>query len=714
MILVIEIPTWLTMGYYHNTYSEMTENQDSYEKEVSEETLTSDGFMENFVEAAYIFYNTERTDERTAEHADQIEKYLNEYSDNYYEVINANDFRYYLDYQAVDEKGDIVAKSETDDLSEKLGSGNLASYSLVMRLVFDENGSASGTIEKSEYRQRQQQTLDGILAGGLSNTSLGRTLSETEGEIEEDTEEGGLTGASTHVSFETPKNRTYTIVMSNANLTTYLKGSGEELEEELGYVYVDEYTLAPDRVINNLLFCMLAVCAAALLLPCFKSLRTGDEKVFMVPFELPVIIIVCVIAAATELIGVRIIQTHGAPFIEDFFLWTAVYAFVYWCAACLRHVFTLGPVRYIKEYSLCVVIAGWLGRETKKAVKSARGGLDKLYHSFDDVDFSEKNNKTILKLVLINFAVLFVITCMWVVGIVALIIYSFLLFFVLRKYFNDLKGKYEKILCATGEMAEGNLEITIDGDLGIFNSFAGELEKIQGGYRKAVEREVKSQRMKTELITNVSHDLKTPLTAIITYVNLLKEETDEEKRKEYIDVLERKSMRLKVLIEDLFEISKVSSNNVTLHLSDVDIVNLFKQVRLELQEKCDAAKLELRVRYPEEKLVCELDGQKTYRIFENLLVNVTKYAMENTRVYVNIERKEHEAVVQIMNISANELKVSPEELTERFVRGDEARNTEGSGLGLAIAKSFTEVQKGRFEIETEGDLFKVTVSFPLK
>lgn len=269
------------------------------------------------------------------------------------------------------------------------------------------------------------------------------------------------------------------------------------------------------------------------------------------------------------------------------------------------------------------------------------------------------------------------------------------------------------LLKATNQMAQGKLDVEITEDLGVFNPFKTEIAKIQDGYQKAVEKEVKSQRMKTELITNVSHDLKTPLTAIITYVNLLKEEKDEEKRRDYIGVLEKKSLRLKVLIEDLFEISKASSRNVTLHLVDVDVVNLFKQVRLEYSEKFEAAELDFRCTYPEEKAVAKLDSQKTYRIFENLLINVVKYAMPKTRVYVKIEKRDGEIVLHIMNISAAELTFNDDEITERFVRGDAARNTEGSGLGLAIAKSFTELQKGRFKIETEGDLFKAEVVFPI-
>ena len=251
----------------------------------------------------------------------------------------------------------------------------------------------------------------------------------------------------------------------------------------------------------------------------------------------------------------------------------------------------------------------------------------------------------------------------------------------------------------------------IQEDLGVFNPFKEQLSRIQEGFRKAVAQEVKSERTKSELITNVSHDLKTPLTAIITYVNLLKQENvTEEERKSYIRVLDQKSMRLKVLIEDLFEVSKASSGTVSLHLENVDIVSLLKQVRFELADKIDASGIEFRYNLPEERILLHLDSQKTYRVFENLLVNITKYGMPGTRAYIQVVREDDgHVLITMRNISARELEVSPEELTERFVRGDTSRNTEGSGLGLAIAGSFVEVQGGTMKLEVEDDLFRVSI-----
>ncbi|MGN0402098.1 MAG: sensor histidine kinase [Acetatifactor sp.] len=261
-------------------------------------------------------------------------------------------------------------------------------------------------------------------------------------------------------------------------------------------------------------------------------------------------------------------------------------------------------------------------------------------------------------------------------------------------------------------MAEGNQNISLNEDLGVFEPFKPQIFRIQEGFQKAVEEEVKSQKMKTELITNVSHDLKTPVTAIITYVNLLKEDITEEQRKEYLDVLERKSLRLKVLIEDLFEVSKANTKNISLNMTEVDIMSLIKQVSFEVSDKLEASQLDLRMNLPDEKMILMLDSQKTYRIFENLFINIAKYSLKGTRVYVNGFSSDASIVITLKNISSREITMNSSDLTERFIRGDKSRNTEGSGLGLAIAKSFTELQGGNMNIEVDGDLFKATIVFP--
>ena len=330
------------------------------------------------------------------------------------------------------------------------------------------------------------------------------------------------------------------------------------------------------------------------------------------------------------------------------------------------------------------------------------------------MDWQDNSTKLIRKIVIVNFLILAVISCFWVIGIFVLILYSIGLFFLLRKYWREMHEKYRVLLNGINRIAEGDLDAEIEEDLGIFEPFREQINKIRAGFKKAVDEEVKSQSMKTELITNVSHDLKTPLTAIITYVNLLKDENaTEEEKKSYIQVLEQKSMRLKVLIEDLFEVSKANSRNVTLNLIDLDIVSLMKQVRLELDDKISTSQVEFKWNLPEEPVVLKLDSDKTYRIFENLLVNIVKYGMPGSRAYIDIEKNEKQVKVSMKNISAVELSDNGIDMTERFVRGDKSRNTEGSGLGLAIAKSFAEVQKGKLEVEIEADLFKVLITWPV-
>lgn len=416
--------------------------------------------------------------------------------------------------------------------------------------------------------------------------------------------------------------------------------------------------------------------------------------------------------AADELMGGQVYDVVISVLTAVGTLWL-IYAMWFAAAYLLRPVFSVGLWEYVKRYSLVYQIFPWIKKQFKKTGNRIRQWWNTLSGEITHIDFSEETTKLILKVVVINFAVLAACSLFWFFGIGALVVYSIVLFFIIKKHYEQINKDYHAMLDAMQTIAEGNLDQEIQGDFGIFNPFRDELAQIQTGMKKAVEEEVKSQRMKTELITNVSHDLKTPLTAIITYVNLLKDEKDEEKRKDYIDILECKSMRLKVLIEDLFEISKASSQNVNLNLMNVDIVNLFKQVKFELEDKFEEKGLEFRTTFPEEKVILRLDSQKTCRIFENLLNNIVKYALPGTRVYVEIEKTEKDVFIRLKNISATELTFNPEEITERFVRGDESRNTEGSGLGLAIVKSFVGLQGGSFHIETEADLFKAEIRWAL-
>ena len=246
-----------------------------------------------------------------------------------------------------------------------------------------------------------------------------------------------------------------------------------------------------------------------------------------------------------------------------------------------------------------------------------------------------------------------------------------------------------------------------------FTTLADNINNIRDGLDKAIDNQLKSERMKSELITNVSHDLKTPLTSIINYIELIKKEEDisPEYLKDYVNVLDAKSKRLKVLIEDLFEASKASSGNIELNMEKIDLTQLLRQSIGEMEEKLSEANLDLKVNVPEDKTYVRADGRRLYRVLENLLNNISKYSLPNTRVYIDITKNEDAIRLTMKNISSYELNFDPEEIMERFKRADESRNTEGSGLGLAIARDLVNLQGGKFEIDIDGDLFKSIIEF---
>lgn len=271
----------------------------------------------------------------------------------------------------------------------------------------------------------------------------------------------------------------------------------------------------------------------------------------------------------------------------------------------------------------------------------------------------------------------------------------------------------QKIKDGAKAIADGNLTYKIDTmNMGpLFENFASDINNIGRGLNAAVDERMKSERMKAELITNVSHDLKTPLTSIINYVDLLKREPIEsETAKEYIKVLDEKSQRLKALTEDLVEASRATSGNIKLELNTINFVELVLQAAGTYQEKFDAANLEMVLRYAPETMLIMADGRRLYRVLDNLLNNVCKYAMSGTRVYIDMYVENRRAWMVMKNISKTQLTIPADTLTQRFVRGDWSRSTEGSGLGLSIARSLTELHDGIFDIALDGDLFKVSVA----
>lgn len=265
------------------------------------------------------------------------------------------------------------------------------------------------------------------------------------------------------------------------------------------------------------------------------------------------------------------------------------------------------------------------------------------------------------------------------------------------------------------KLATGDMSATVNTKyfFGTFKRQGEQLNSIKLGISQAVEDKMKSERFKTELITNVSHDIKTPLTSIINYVDLLgKEDLQNDTAKEYLQIISKNSDRLKKLVVDLVDASKASSGVLTVDMQPMNIDVLLEQIAGEYMERLSVNHLDLIIRKPEESIQIMADGQRIYRVFDNLMNNICKYALANTRVYLILEKQTDKAVIYFKNISATELDMSANDLMERFVRGDKSRNTEGSGLGLSIAESLTKLQNGDFEIQMDGDLFKVIITFP--
>ena len=398
------------------------------------------------------------------------------------------------------------------------------------------------------------------------------------------------------------------------------------------------------------------------------------------------------------------------------FLYTALYVLV----SDIKNVFNFGIYESCIKKSL-------IGKFFLKLFKKLNSTFSKLI-SFD---ISNTKNRKLMLVLGINLIIVWIIVFFTsfvflyivfgmggsyslfgsvILGMCIAIIYSLFIF----SYLKDRMCELEQLYIVTDEISLGNFNQHMELNLGIFNPILEKLNSISEGFKIAVDEEIKSQNLKTELISNVSHDLKTPLTSIISYIDLLKKENDmSETQKEYIEILEQKSQRLTLLIEDLFEASKAASGNISFNKSSLDLVSLLRQTIAENENEISASGLLFKIQLPdsEQKIICNLDGKRTYRIFDNLISNILKYSLPSSRVYIDVSFNMNKVLIVFKNISAYEMNFNPNDIAERFVRGDKSRNTDGSGLGLSIAKSFTELQGGEFNIYIDGDLFKVAISF---
>lgn len=366
----------------------------------------------------------------------------------------------------------------------------------------------------------------------------------------------------------------------------------------------------------------------------------------------------------------------------------------------LKYIIVSGPIHYIKEHTAFVCLLRWI--------------RNKLI-SFTTVDIDKTIAKKLLTIAFINSGV--IIFCAFInpsVGLLVAIIYSLISLGFVYKKGIEVQDNYHQLMNAIECIITQDFDSIDEKELGIFASSKLQLMELSDNVQNAISEQVKSQKLKTELISNVSHDLKTPLTCIKNYIALLDDDKlNDEDRKHYVEQLKLYANRLKRLIEDLFEISKVDSGNIQLNYQALDIVSLLEQVMVENEDLLETKHIEIIKKLPADKIILNLDSDKTYRIFENLFTNISKYALSNSRAYISITSTNDEVLIEFSNISEQPMDFTAQEITERFVRGDKSRSQQGSGLGLAIARSFTEVQGGTFSLSIDCDLFKAGVSFPL-
>ena len=463
----------------------------------------------------------------------------------------------------------------------------------------------------------------------------------------------------------------------------------------------------------------------------FKEHVVSSEFANNYAFNLPMAIIAGVIITALAGLFIKFQKMKDSTFYQGVMriplavvaaltiLWFAAFAQIYYMVNGGRITIPSAlPVLLISIF-ICYTIylatmycALWIKGvilEGKKSAGVQNMLVAKIFKTFNKIDFS-KNGITKL---IVAAIVLLVLGFIIIIGtgsrelaIIFWIVTVAVGVYLAKGHIDDA----EIIREGTEEIATGNYEDKIE--LKHYKEIENNLNHASENLQKAVEEAIKSERLKSELITNVSHDLKTPLTSVINYAELLnKNDLSEEEIKEYSEIVYKKSHQLKKLIEDLFEASKINTENVELDRENIDLKELLKQIVGEWSDKLEASGLEIITNYPEEACTLYLDGGKMYRVLENIFSNISKYAMDNTRVYVDLKIEDNKKVLEIKNISKYSLNISAEQLMERFTRGDVARNTEGSGLGLSIAKSLTEILGGSFTTVVDGDLFKVRIEF---
>lgn len=506
-------------------------------------------------------------------------------------------------------------------------------------------------------------------------------------------------------SFKGALNDTFSKLNSNNNVKNLKFAYYTSLDDE---VFKDiERDVFRDQVIFQIGVSVIISAILSLLLGIFMNMGKVDgseslRKVFKLPIELVIILFVIFVVSSAGISGMNQIYSNLYVFYLLYLIGLVIVSLtVNYLVIILKSIFNKNTENYLVKNSLIYRIF--------------TGAISE----FSNIDEENKNIKDAkIKITIVYFGICFVLFLLFLFlasifysaleGIIfPMILFGIFIYIIILKNINEVA----KISRESSEIVKGNYKKNIENNGGLYEGIVDNFNNIASNLDLAIEDAVKSERLKTELITNVSHDLKTPLTSIINYSDLLsKDGNTADEVKEYSKIINEKSNKLKVLIEDLFEVSKATSNNIELNKQELDFNSLVQQSIGEWEDKIAEKNLEIISNLPEDKVMLNIDGQKFSRVLDNLFSNISKYALENSRVYVDL-LKEDGVKLTIKNISKYPLNISAEELMERFTRGEKSRTTSGSGLGLSIASSFVRAHGASFDIDIDGDLFKVTIEF---
>lgn len=506
-------------------------------------------------------------------------------------------------------------------------------------------------------------------------------------------------------SFKSSINTYFRDLNSNNNIKSLKFAYYASLDDE-AFKEIDRDVFR-DQVIVQIGVSVLITAILSLLLGLFMNIEKVDgseslRKVFKLPIEVVIILFVIFAFSAAGISSMNQIYSNLYIFYFLYLIGLVIVSLtVNYLVILLKSIFNKNTENYLLKNSLIYRIF--------------TGAISE----FSNIDEENKNIKNAkIKFTLVYFGICFVLFIVFLLfaslyssaleGIVIpMILFGIFIYYILMKNINEVA----RISRESSEIVKGNYKKNIAKNGGLYDGIVDNFNNIGENLDLAIEDAVKSERLKTELITNVSHDLKTPLTSIINYSDLLsKDDNTEDEVKEYSKIINEKSNKLKVLIEDLFEVSKATSNNIELDRQELDFNSLVQQSIGEWEDKIGENNIEIISNLPEDKVMLNIDGQKFSRVLDNLFSNISKYALENSRVYVDLLEEDGDKLT-IKNISKYPLNISAEELMERFTRGEKSRTTSGSGLGLSIASSFVRAHGASFDIEIDGDLFKVRIEF---